>query len=250
MQRREYPAEQSNLDLGRVEPIERAKRPILPVTVPPAAAPDSPPVGDLPAIRAGRQRGNVAEFSDDVLHTWYVSGPFRVPSSREDRISFVRIAMLFVRALAAFLVLPGVVAGLVPWLIVSSDGRSRAGWLVPGMAVLGLGLCVLLWCVRDFYVAGKGTLAPWDPPKRLVRVGLYRLVRNPMYLGVLMIVSGWALLSGSAALVAYVVVLAVAFHARVTVFEEPWLARSFPDEWRAYAASVSRWMPRMSRKRS
>jgi protein-S-isoprenylcysteine O-methyltransferase Ste14 len=118
------------------------------------------------------------------------------------------------------------------------------------MAVLGLGLSVLLWCVRDFSVAGKGTLAPWDPPKRLVRVGLYRLVRNPMYLGVLLLVSGWALLSGSSALLAYDVVLALAFHARVTLFEEPWLARSFPDEWRTYAASVPRWMPRMSRKRS
>jgi protein-S-isoprenylcysteine O-methyltransferase Ste14 len=158
--------------------------------------------------------------------------------------------MLFLRALVAFLALPGMVAGLVPWLIVSSDPRSGAGWFVAGIPVLVLGLCVLLWCVRDFYVAGKGTLAPWDPPKRLVCVGLYRFVRNPMYVGVLLVVSGWALLSGSPALVAYFVVLAIAFHARVTLYEEQWLARSFPDEWQKYSAAVPRWLPRVTRRRA
>jgi len=65
------------------------------------------------------------------------------------------------------------------------------------MVVLGGGLVVLLWCVRDFYVSGRGTLAPWNPPKRLVVVGLYRFTRNPMYIGVLMVVGGWAVRAGS-----------------------------------------------------
>ena len=56
---------------------------------------------------------------------------------------------------------------------------------------------MLLWCVRDFYVSGRGTLAPLDPPKRVVIVGLYRFVRNPMYVAVLTILVGWALLYGS-----------------------------------------------------
>jgi len=63
--------------------------------------------------------------------------------------------MLFLRALAAFVALPGMVAGLIPWLIVSSDSRATADWFGPGIALLAAGLAVLLWCVRDFYVAGK-----------------------------------------------------------------------------------------------
>lgn len=156
--------------------------------------------------------------------------------------------MLLLRALAAFVALPGMVAGIIPWLIVSSDSRANSGWLGPGLALLAAGLTVLLWCVRDFYVAGKGTLAPWDPPARFVRVGLYRVVRNPMYVGVLLLVGGWALLSGSPALVVYGTVLALAFHARVTLYEEPWLARNFPEAWRPYAASVPRWLPRVARR--
>jgi protein-S-isoprenylcysteine O-methyltransferase Ste14 len=156
--------------------------------------------------------------------------------------------MLFLRALVAFVTLPGMVAGLIPWLIVSSDGRANAGWFGPGVALLAAGLAVLLWCVRDFYVAGKGTLAPWDPPARFVRIGLYRVVRNPMYVGVLLLVVGWAVLSASPALVIYGLVLALAFHARVTMYEEPWLARNFPDEWRRYSASVPRWLPRVRRR--
>jgi protein-S-isoprenylcysteine O-methyltransferase Ste14 len=66
---------------------------------------------------------------------------------------------------------------------------------------------VLLWCVRDFYVSGRGTLAPWDPPKHLVVVGLYRFTRNPMYIGVLMVVGGWGLRAGSPVLGMYLVVL-------------------------------------------
>jgi protein-S-isoprenylcysteine O-methyltransferase Ste14 len=154
--------------------------------------------------------------------------------------------MLFVRALASFLALPGVVAGLVPWLIVSNDRGRGEGWSAAGLVVSGAGLALLLWCVRDFYVTGKGTLAPWDPPKTLVRVGLYRFVRNPMYVGVITLVSGWSLLSGSRRLAIYALGLMALFHARVVLFEEPWLARTFPEAWERYRASVPRWIPRLS----
>src|SRR4051812_31874204 len=104
--------------------------------------------------------------------------------------------MLFARALLSFLLLPGVVAFAVPAWLASIDGRRGAGtWL--GWIVVVAGAAILLWCVRDFYVAGKGTLAPWDPPRRLVVVGLYRFLRNPMYVGVLTLVLGWALVFGS-----------------------------------------------------
>ncbi len=107
-----------------------------------------------------------------------------------------------------------------------------------------VGVCVLLWCVRDFYAIGKGTLAPWDPPKRLVIVGLYRFTRNPMYVGVLGWVSGWSLLAGSPVLAAYAGVLAVCFHLRVIFYEEPTLARQFGNEWTLYCARVNRWLPK------
>src|SRR6187401_2914711 len=100
--------------------------------------------------------------------------------------------LLFARALVAFVALPGVVAFAVPWLIVR-DHAFDDGFHPAGAVVLVIGLAILLWCVRDFYVLGRGTLAPWDPPRALVRRGLYRYSRNPMYVGVIFVVSGWAL---------------------------------------------------------
>ncbi len=85
--------------------------------------------------------------------------------------------MLFLRAVLAFLVLPGTFAGLLPAWIVAGDRWRGPGFGI-GATPLAAGIAILIWCVRDFYLAGKGTLAPWDPPKRLVMVGLYRFTRN------------------------------------------------------------------------
>jgi protein-S-isoprenylcysteine O-methyltransferase Ste14 len=114
-----------------------------------------------------------------------------------------------------------------------------------GASLVALGAAGLLWCVRDFYVVGRGTLAPWSPPRRLVVVGLYRVVRNPMYVSVLALVAGIAWWRTSPVVAAYCAVLAVAFHLRVVLHEEPWLERSFPEEWHAYSLEVRRWVPRM-----
>lgn len=148
--------------------------------------------------------------------------------------------MLFARALIAFLVLPGVVAFGLPALFVWPIA-TRTSDLV-GLAPFGAGVIVLLWCVRDFYVAGKGTLAPWDPPRRLVRVGLYRFSRNPMYVGVLLILVGWTVAFQTRSLLIYTITVAILFHLRVIWFEEPWLARTFPDDWVRYKSSVKRWL--------
>lgn len=152
--------------------------------------------------------------------------------------------MLFVRALIAFLALPGVVAFVLPLVIVPSitAGHFGLGGLVPLIA----GIIVLSWCVRDFYVAGRGTLAPWDPPRHLVRVGLYRFSRNPMYVGVLLILAGWSTGFRSRALLIYTITVAVLFHLRVLWHEEPWLARTFPAEWPGYKSRVPRWLTRWS----
>ena len=145
---------------------------------------------------------------------------------------------LFWRALMAFVALPGVVAFLVPWLLRPRGGHPRPAGFVP----LGLGIVLLLWCVRDFYVAGRGTLAPWAPPERLVTVGLYRLSRNPMYLAVLTILVGWASSWSSPTLWLYTGAVAMLFHLRVVYGEEPWLARRHGDEWTLYRKRVPRWI--------
>src|SRR5450631_519064 len=151
--------------------------------------------------------------------------------------------MLLLRALFAVAVLPGVFAGVLPWIIAARDPWRGEGSDL-GAVVLGAGVGVLMLCVRDFLVAGRGTLAPWDAPRSLVVVGLYRYVRNPMYVGVLLIVCGAAIVTGSPEVAAYGVIVAVAFHLRVVHYEEPVLARQFPEDWPAYAAKVSRWVPR------
>lgn len=152
---------------------------------------------------------------------------------------------MLVRALLAFIALPGLVAIVVPPIIASLD-PWRVGPARPGLVVMAAGAFVLVWCVRDFFVAGRGTLAPWDPPKSLVLVGLYRHTRNPMYVGVLVLVLGWAMTLGSPALGGYAILLAVAFHLRVLIHEEPWLASQFGPQWHAYAAAVPRWLPRFT----
>jgi protein-S-isoprenylcysteine O-methyltransferase Ste14 len=152
---------------------------------------------------------------------------------------------MFARAVLAFLAMPAVVGILVPLWIAQRD-RSRGPDHAAGLVLAGLGLLALLWCVRDFYVIGKGTLAPWSPPRRLVAVGLYRFTRNPMYLAVLLLVCGIAAWRSSPSVLAYALVLALLFHLRVILNEERALARSFPEEWLEYARAVPRWRPRLS----
>ena len=152
---------------------------------------------------------------------------------------------MFLRALLAFLVLPGVVAFLIPPILALID-PWRIGVFWPGALVVLLGVILLLWCVRDFYVSGKGTLAPWDPPTKLVVVGLYRYVRNPMYVGVITLVVGWSVLLTSPFLMCYALILAVVFHVRVLTNEEPWLQSQFGSEWERYRSEVGRWLPRLT----
>ena len=153
--------------------------------------------------------------------------------------------MLFARALLSFLILPGFFAFILPAWLAGIDARRGDGWEL-GWVVVVIGASIVVWCVRDFYVAGKGTLAPWDPPRRLVVVGLYRYLRNPMYVGVLTLVVGWALVLGSPLLLFYVLCLGIGFHLRTVLAEEPYLAAHFGEDWTRYRAAVRRWWPRTS----
>jgi protein-S-isoprenylcysteine O-methyltransferase Ste14 len=149
--------------------------------------------------------------------------------------------MLPLRAVASFLALPGIVAFVIPiWIGTSAGGTAH--YLVPAIVLLCLGAFLLLWCVREFYVFGRGTLAPWDPPRHLVTSGPYRLSRNPMYIGVVTILAGWCALWGSRSLIVYSLCFMIGFHLRVLLHEEPWAARRFGSAWDAYRARVPRWI--------
>jgi protein-S-isoprenylcysteine O-methyltransferase Ste14 len=149
--------------------------------------------------------------------------------------------VMFLRALVAFIALPGIVAFAIPisWLVLTSRTElAQPLGLVPLLA----GCVGLLWCVRDFYVFGKGTLAPWSPPRHLVTAGLYRYSRNPMYVSVLLIVLGWAVSFDVRGLYWYALFVAIAFHLRVVLGEEPWLASTHGASWDDYAKRVRRWL--------
>jgi protein-S-isoprenylcysteine O-methyltransferase Ste14 len=150
---------------------------------------------------------------------------------------------MFWRAFAAFMALPGVVAFGVPLLWALHSGW-RARCPVIGAAAIFVGTMLLLACVREFYVAGRGTLAPWAPPKHLVTSGPYRFSRNPMYIGVGLILAGWSTFYGSRSLMVYTFTVACAFHLRVILAEEPRAVREFGVEWDAYRARVPRWLLR------
>jgi protein-S-isoprenylcysteine O-methyltransferase Ste14 len=147
---------------------------------------------------------------------------------------------MLVRAITAFLVLPGMVAFAIPIAIGTAAGRPVQRVAV-AVVVLCAGTALLLWCVREFYVAGRGTLASWAPPKQLVTSGPYRVSRNPMYVGVLTILIGWWLLWDSRTLLIYPLVVLCAFQLHILFAEEPWAARTFGAAWQAYRDRVPRW---------
>jgi protein-S-isoprenylcysteine O-methyltransferase Ste14 len=122
------------------------------------------------------------------------------------------------------------------------DSRSPGHWL--GLAAIGIGVVLLGTCIWEFAHRGRGTLAPVDPPRELVVQGLYRYVRNPMYLSVTVIVLGEVLLSGSRTLLAYWAVWFVAANLFVIGYEEPTLRRRFGPAYERYRATVGRWLPR------
>jgi protein-S-isoprenylcysteine O-methyltransferase Ste14 len=148
---------------------------------------------------------------------------------------------MFLRALLAFLVMPFMVAFVVPVLWIGLEHLSAPVQAL-GFLPLILGTVVLLICVGQFYVTGKGTLAPWSPPKHLVTGGIYGLSRNPMYVAVTLILAGWSLAYHNMGLGVYAAVVFVAFHLRVVFGEEPRLAQTFGETWNVYRQKVRRWI--------
>ena len=152
---------------------------------------------------------------------------------------------LFLKNLLFTVVVPGTVACYVPLSL--ARGRPFAGgplaWL--GVLALAAGAAIYLWCLWDFASFGRGTPAPVDPPRKLVIRGLYSRVRNPMYLGVLTAILGWALCFPSRDLAIYGIAVGAGFHLFVVLYEEPALGRKFGAEYGQYRARVGRWLPRV-----
>jgi protein-S-isoprenylcysteine O-methyltransferase Ste14 len=139
---------------------------------------------------------------------------------------------------------------LLPWLLSGYElSDPLVGWTWirgVGIALLVVGIPVLAESVARFVWKGRGTLTPAVPTRHLVISGLYRFVRNPMYVGVITIILGEALLLGSGAVLVYAAVVAVVFHLFVVLYEEPALRRTYGTEYAEYCSHVRRWLPRIT----
>ncbi|HEY3129126.1 MAG TPA: methyltransferase [Acidobacteriota bacterium] len=148
---------------------------------------------------------------------------------------------------------PGTVTVAVPYYLLS----SRRGAVIISLGflhylavpVLLLGAAMYGWCAWDFASAGRGTPAPIDPPKQLVMRGLYQYVRNPIYIGVLLVLLGEALLFQARILLEYMLEVFVFFFLFVLIYEEPALRKKFGESYDRYCATVPPWIPRLKREK-
>ena len=149
-----------------------------------------------------------------------------------------------------FLVLaPGVVAGFVPWLLTDWQSAGAPEWLrTIGWVTLAAGAAVLLEAFARFVVEGIGTPAPAAPTQRLVVGGLYRYVRNPMYLAVAAVILGQAAVLGRWLLVVYALAFGTTVCSFVHWYEEPALRRQFGSQYENYLHTVPGWWPRRPRR--
>jgi protein-S-isoprenylcysteine O-methyltransferase Ste14 len=149
-----------------------------------------------------------------------------------------------------FLLTPGAVAGLVPWWITGWTFRPPSAGQplsrVFGALLIVIGLAGLIEAFGRFALVGRGTPAPIAPTSQLVVTGLYRHVRNPMYVAVVVVILGQAALFGDVRLVAYAAMVAIVVHLFVIGYEEPTLRRAYGEQYEAYCAHVPRWLPRFS----
>jgi protein-S-isoprenylcysteine O-methyltransferase Ste14 len=151
---------------------------------------------------------------------------------------------LLLKNLLFTLVVPGTVGVYVPLYLAQGEPVATGALLPIAVIVLATGGAIYAWCVWDFASFGRGTPAPIDAPKRLVVRGLYRYTRNPMYVGVLTVLLGWAILFQAATILLYAICVGVCFHLFVVLYEEQRLMRQFGAEYQEYCTNVGRWLPR------
>jgi protein-S-isoprenylcysteine O-methyltransferase Ste14 len=154
---------------------------------------------------------------------------------------------LFVRNFFFTILQPGLVAGLIPYWILGSRFSSTFSNPLQfhhyaSAVIFFVGFVILLNCIVNFAVKGRGTLSPADPTKHLVAGGLYKYSRNPMYVGVIMMLIAEAIFFQSTGLWWYLVVVFIAFHLFILIHEEPRLKQDFGAEYEAYCTRVRRWI--------
>ncbi len=158
--------------------------------------------------------------------------------------------MIWIKVLLLFIAVPGIADVLIPWLILSG-GKTLAfptfgPWQALGLIFILAGAAIAAWVCVDFIRYGRGTPAPFDPPRHFVHRGLYRWVRNPMYLGAgLLIPIGEAIYFGSLWLVVYAIIVMLILHLYVIYREEPELERRYGRPYLKYKRNVSRWIPKL-----
>jgi len=159
--------------------------------------------------------------------------------------------MILFRTLLFSILVPGMVVGVVPYLLLTRGpevpGVGLGGIRYAGLVPLLGGLLFYLASAWNFVAEGRGTPAPIDPPKLLVTSGPYRFVRNPMYVGGVLILSGEALLFASVALLLYLCLVWLVFHLFIILYEEPHLRKVFGTEYEKYCRDVRRWVPDITR---
>jgi len=146
-------------------------------------------------------------------------------------------------------VAPLTVVGLIPWWITRWQDTASFG-NIPALRLAGIlfifgGISVLLDSFARFALQGLGTPAPVFPTRHLVVQGLYRYVRNPMYVALLLTITGQALLFGSLHLLEYALIVWLLTHLFVLAYEEPTLRATFGEEYRTFCINVPRWLPRL-----
>jgi protein-S-isoprenylcysteine O-methyltransferase Ste14 len=154
---------------------------------------------------------------------------------------------VLVRAITYATLFIGLVLVFLPARVLSGAGVARpAGFGAPqlaGVVVGAAGAAVAIWCILTFALVGRGTPAPFDPPRRLVVRGPYRHVRNPMYLGAGLALAGAALFYETGVLWAYAGGFLLLTHVFVVMYEEPTLRRTFGEDYERYCRQVRRWWP-------
>jgi len=150
--------------------------------------------------------------------------------------------MTALKSLLFLIFVPGMVAGYVPLgLLLWGPGIDTGllAWLALPLWLVGV--IILLWSFWNFFKQGRGTPAPIDPPKELVAVGFYRYTRNPMYVGVLLLIAGHFLWFGFWSLLIYSIFIFVAFNTFVAYYEEPTLRKKFGVIYEDYCQRIPRW---------
>jgi protein-S-isoprenylcysteine O-methyltransferase Ste14 len=158
---------------------------------------------------------------------------------------------LFLKNLLFTILIPATVAVYAPSLILSDSKITSQLWMIKiGSLIITFGVGVYAWTVWDFARFGRGTPLPFDAPKKLVVRGLYRYVRNPTYLGVILVILGWVALYSSGSLLLYALGVSIIIHLFVVGYEESSLKKLYGTQYEAYHNSVSRWIPRIIGGRS